>query len=55
MASMVAMASTAPAAPSKCPVKDLVEDTGTSLPRTATIAPLSPFSLAGVEVPWALT
>ncbi len=33
------------------PVNDLVEDTGTSLPRTATIAPLSPFSLAGVDVP----
>ena len=37
------IASTAPAAPSKCPVNDLVDDTGTSLPRTATIAPLSPF------------
>ena len=51
MASIVTIASTAPAAPSKWPVNDLVDDTGTSLPRTATIAPLSPFSLAGVEVP----
>ena len=48
---MVAIASTAPAAPSKCPVNDLVDDTGTSLPSTETIAPLSPFSLAGVDVP----
>ena len=52
---MVAIASTAPAAPNKCPVNDLVDDTGTSLPSTETIAPLSPFSLAGVDVPCALT
>ena len=49
------MASTAPAAPSKCPVNDLVDETGTSLPSTETMAPLSPFSLAGVDVPCALT
>ena len=49
------MASTAPAAPKRWPVNDFVEDTGTSVPNTETIAPLSPFSFAGVEVPWALT
>ena len=30
---------------------DLVDETGTSLPSTETMAPLSPFSLAGVDVP----
>ncbi len=37
-ASIVAIASTAPAAPNKCPVNDLVEDTGTSYQEQLQIA-----------------
>ena len=55
---MVATASTAPAAPSRCPIADLVEDTGMSLaasPSAALMASVSARSLRGVEVPCALT
>ena len=55
---MVATASTAPAAPSRCPIADLVEETGMSLaasPRAALRASVSARSLSGVEVPCALT
>jgi hypothetical protein len=54
----VAIASTAPAAPSRCPIADLVELTGMSAarsPRAALIAFVSAASFSGVEVPWALT
>ena len=57
-ARMVATASTAPAAPSRCPIADLVEDTGISpawSPSASLIAFVSARSLSGVEVPWALT
>ena len=56
-ARMVATASTAPAAPSRCPIADLVEDTGISLaasPSAALMACVSARSLSGVEVPCAL-
>ena len=52
------MASTAPAAPSRCPIADFVEETGTFAacsPSAALIARVSERSLSGVEVPWALT
>ena len=54
----VAIASTAPAAPSRWPIADFVEDTGTSrgaVAERAFIAVVSARSLSGVEVPWALT
>ena len=57
-ASSVAIASTAPAAPSRCPIADLVELTGTDparSPSAALIAPVSARSFSGVEVPWAFT
>ena len=51
------IASTAPAAPSRCPVMDLVELTATrvSAPNTCLIARVSARSPKGVEVPWAFT
>ena len=51
-------ASSAPAAPRRWPVMDLVEPTTISRarsPRTALMAAVSDRSLWGVEVPWALT
>ena len=51
------MVSTAPAAPSKCPVIDLVADThrpSTASPRALRIASASATSPTGVEVAWAL-
>ena len=49
------MASTAPAAPSRWPVIDLVELTGgISSPNTWRMAAVSQASFRGVEVPWAL-
>src|SRR6476661_886247 len=51
-------ASTAPEAPSRCPICDLVADTATSstcLPRAALRAVYSGLSPTGVEVAWALT
>ena len=52
-------ASTAPAAPSMCPVIDLVDDTGVraacASPSTRLITRVSAESPSGVEVPWALT
>ncbi len=52
-----AMASTAPAAPSMCPVMDLVLEMCTSaaaLPKAFLTARVSTRSFNGVEVPWAL-
>ena len=53
-----ATASTAPAAPSMCPVMDLVELTmqarAASSPRASLMALVSQASLRGVLVPWAL-
>jgi hypothetical protein len=46
-----------PAAPSRCPVMDFVEDTATLFacaPKTCLIARVSTLSPVGVEVPWAL-
>ena len=57
-ASIVAIASTAPAAPSRWPIADLVELTGMSAarsPSAAFSATVSERSLSGVEVPCALT
>jgi hypothetical protein len=57
-ASSVATASTAPAAPSRCPIADFVEDTGIRIacsPSASLIACVSPRSFSGVEVPWAFT
>ena len=56
-ARMVAMVSTAPAAPSRCPVIDLVADThspSTASPSALRIASASATSPTGVEVAWAL-
>ena len=51
-----ATASREPAAPSEWPVMPLIEVTaGPGEPNTFTMAWLSARSLAGVEVPWALT
>ena len=50
-------ASTAPLAPSRWPVMDLVELTisrSAWAPNTRRMAAVSPLSLRGVEVPWAL-
>jgi hypothetical protein len=53
-----AIASTAPAAPSRWPVIDLVDDTGirraSASPSAILMAAVSVASLASVEVPWAL-
>ena len=57
-ASTVAIASTAPAAPSRWPIADFVDETGTRCarsPSAALIASVSARSFSGVEVPWALT
>ena len=54
----VATASTAPAAPSRCPIADFVDDTGirsTGSPSAALSASVSERSLRGVDVPWAFT
>src|SRR5712691_4031113 len=51
------IASTLPAAPSRCPIADLVEDIDSSyacLPNSRLTAPSSISSPSGVEVPWAL-
>src|SRR5687768_12769843 len=51
------MASTAPAAPRRCPVEDLVEDIAKPLirlPISRSTALSSISSPSGVEVPWAL-
>src|SRR5439155_10966989 len=51
------IASTAPAAPSRCPIEDLVEDIEmrpAALPTTRCTAPSSISSPSGVEVPCAL-
>ena len=56
-ASTVATPSTAPAAPTRCPVIDLVDETATRSawsPRAARMALVSDGSPTGVEVPWAL-
>jgi len=52
-----AASSTAPAAPSRCPVMDFVElmqSRRACSPKTVWIAIVSYLSLSGVEVPWAL-
>ena len=57
MARMQKIASTAPAAPSRCPIADLVEDIDIlrrALPNSRLTAPSSISSPIGVEVPWAL-
>ena len=56
-ARIVAVTSTAPEAPSRWPIADLVDDTGTFAawsPSASLIALVSARSLSGVEVPWAL-
>ena len=58
IASVQKIASTAPAAPSRCPIEDLVEDIVTrpaALPSSRVTAPSSISSPSGVEVPCALT
>ena len=53
--SSTAAASSAPAAPSVCPVTPFVEVTGgPGVPKTFSIASASAASFSGVEVPWAL-
>src|SRR5437899_3484127 len=57
IARMLKIASTAPAAPSRCPVDDLVEDIDTleaALPNSRSTAPSSISSPTCVEVPCAL-
>src|SRR5262249_43624132 len=57
MARIEKIASTAPAAPSKCPMQDLVEDIDAlpaALPSIRCTAPSSISSPSGVEVPCAL-
>ena len=56
MAKAMTAASIPPAAPSKCPVMDLVELMATLVfsPNTVFIAMVSKRSLRSVEVPWAL-
>jgi len=52
-ASMQTSASAAPAAPSRWPIADFVEETGgASAPKTSRIASVSMRSLNGVPVPW---
>jgi len=56
-ARIVAIASTAPAAPSRWPIADFVEEIGIVFacsPRAVFSAAVSARSLIGVEVPWAL-
>ena len=56
-ASTVKAASTAPAAPRRCPIDDLVEDIAVlpaAWPSSRSTAPSSISSPSGVEVPWAL-
>ena len=53
-----AMSSTAPAAPNRCPVIDLVEEMANFLawsPKTILIALVSVLSFNGVDVPCAFT
>ena len=56
---MVAIASTAPAAPSRCPIADFVEDTGIwrarASPSARFRAAVSAASFRGVDVPCAFT
>ncbi len=55
--STVKAASTAPAAPSRCPIDDLVDDMvalPAAWPSSRSTAPSSISSPSGVEVPWAL-
>src|SRR3979411_3207360 len=57
IARILKIVSTAPAAPSRCPVDDLVDDIDTldaALPRTRSTAPISIPSPPCVEVPCAL-
>ncbi len=57
MASRQKIASTEPAAPSRCPMADLVELIAASpaaLPSMRVTEPSSISSPSGVEVPWAL-
>src|SRR3977135_3455966 len=57
IARMLKIASIAPAAPSRCPVDDLVDDIDTrdaALPSIRSTAPSSISSPTWVEVPWAL-
>jgi len=55
MASTDATASTAPAAPMRCPVAPLTEEMGGGVPsNTLSTASASEASLSGVDVPWAL-
>ncbi len=57
IASTEKIASIAPAAPSRWPIADLVEDIVTlpaALPSRRSTAPSSISSPSGVEVPWAL-
>ncbi len=53
-ASVQIAASSAPAAPSACPVAPLVELQGTRVPKTEFTALLSELSLLCVPVPWRL-
>ena len=58
IASTVMPASRPPAAPRRCPVIDLVDDTASLYawsPKTALIAFVSAMSPSGVDVPWAFT
>ena len=58
IASSDAISSTAPAAPSMCPVIDFVEETlifPAASPNTLAMAVASFESLSGVDVPWAFT
>src|SRR3954471_12826974 len=57
IARMQKIASTAPAAPSRCPVEDLVDDIEileAALPSNRSTAPSSISSPTCVDVPWAL-
>ena len=57
MARIEKIASTAPAAPNKCPIDDLVDDMqmrAAAFPTSRCTAPISISSPTGVEVPWAL-
>src|SRR5207245_6638775 len=57
MARIEKIASTLPAAPSKCPIAEFVEDIENSYacsPNSRLTAPSSISSPSGVEVPWAL-
>src|SRR6266853_489439 len=57
IARILKIVSTAPAAPSRCPIDDLVDDIDTleaALPNSRSTAPSSISSPTWVEVPWAL-